>query len=230
MKIKLKSVLPYVAVALTVFLGVVSSFIYNGIFLLGQGEETSYNDKSLWERKTVLVAVKNPDTDVIITQSVISFNPKDKTIKTISVPADTCVQIASSKQTVKNVFSIGGGDMLRESVQNLLPLAIDYHLVINSTDLYSPDGNFHNLINSNFATGLWQHSEVKTYVSQILSVSNTDLTMFNTDNYVEFLNRFAEHTNEYYVLPGTWGIVDSRSMYITDAFEVSDFITNSILY
>lgn len=229
MKIKFKSVLPYVAVALVVFIGVVSSFIYNGIFFLGQEDETSYNDKSRWERKTVLVAVKNPDTGLLVAQSVISFNPKDKTIKTILVPADTCVQIASSRQMVKNVFSIGGGEMLRESMQKLIPLTIDYHLVINSSDLYCPDGNFHNLINYNFSTGLWQQNDIKTYISEILSVSSTDLTMFNIDNYVEFLSRFAEHTNEYYTLPGAKEEVDSRSMYVTDAFVISDFVTSTIL-
>lgn len=229
-KIKFKSVLPYLAVALTVFIGVVSSFIYNGVFLMGQEEKTSYNDKSLWERKTVLVAVKSPDTGTLVAQSVISFNPKDKTIKTVSIPSDTCVQIASSKQMIENVFSIGGGEMLRESMQKLLPITIDYHLVINSTSLYSSDGNFHNLINSNFSTGLWQQSDIKTYISEILSVSSTDLTMFNIDNYVEFLSRFEVHTNEYYTLPGSRGSVDGRLMYMTDALEVSDFITNAILH
>ena len=54
--------------------------------------------------------------------------------------------------------------------------------------------------------------------------------MFNIDSYVEFINRFAEHTNEYYTLPGKNEIVDSRSMYVTDAFTLADFITNSIIY
>ncbi len=229
-KIKFKFVLPYVAVVITVFLGVVSSFVYNGIFSFDRGEETSYNDISLWRRKTVLVAVKNPDNESLVTQALVSFNPKDKTIKTILIPSDTCVQVASSRQMVKNVFSIGGSEMMRESVQKLIPLTIDYHLVINSTDLYCPDGNYNNLINSNFAFGLWQQSDLKTYISEILSVANTDLTMFNIDSYVDFISRFANHTNEYYTLPGERDIVDSRSMYVADAFTLADFVTNSIIY
>ncbi|MBE7012717.1 MAG: LytR family transcriptional regulator [Ruminococcaceae bacterium] len=227
-KIKFKSVLPFLAVALTVFLGVVSAFVCNGIFSMKEDTETIYNDKKIHQRKTILSAVKNPDSGALVSAMVVCFNPKDKTVKTVALPTDTCVEVASSNQMLKNILSIGGTEMLRESVHDILPLPVDYHIIINSTDLYCPDGDYHNAVNWIFSYGLWQQGDIKTYLSQILSLSSTDLSMFNIDDYVEFLNRFAEHTNQYHTIPGQREYKDDRVMYVTDAFSVAEFVNSSI--
>jgi len=226
---KFKSALPFIAVAVMVFLGVVSAFVCNGISNAKNGADLSYNDRTLFERKNIFVSVKNPVSDTLDVSMVVSFDPKNKTIKTISIPSDTRVKIASSDQMFKDILNIGGVEMLRSSIERIVPLPVDYHLIINSQDLYCPDGNYRGLLEDVFSYYLWEQDDLESYLREILRLSNTDLSMFKTENYAAFIKLFSSHINGKYTVPGLKQEIGGRLFYVVDELKTNEMINTSIL-
>ncbi len=227
--IKIKLSLPFVAVAVVTFLGVVSAFVCCGVFTVKNETDYSYNNKAAFERKNILVAVKDPASDTLNVNMLVCFNPNDKSIKTINIPADTRVKVAFSDQMFKHTLNIGGVEMMREQAQAVLPINIDYHLVINTTDLYCPDGDYRGLVNGIFSHYLWQQEDLTSYLSNLLNASNTDLSLFKVPDYVEFINRFSQRTNEYYTIPGSREQIGDKSFFISSEIKTSQMINQSIL-
>lgn len=226
---KIKSLFPFIAVTVVTFLGVASAFVCCGVFTVKNETDYSYNNKAAFERKNILVAVKDPVADTLNVNMLVCFNPNDKSIKTINIPVDTRVKVASSDQMFKHTVNIGGVEMMREQAQTVLPINIDYHLVINTTDLYCPDGDYRALINGIFSACLWEQEDLTSYLSNLLNVSNTDLSLFKVPDYVEFINRFSQRTNQYYTLPGSRDKLGDKSFFISSEIETIQMINQSIL-
>ncbi|MCS0654753.1 LCP family protein [Cytobacillus firmus] len=63
---------------------------------------------------------------------VATFDPEDKTIKLLSIPRDTMVEIADSREMDKINHSFNGGKQNTvETVENFLNIPIDYYATVN---------------------------------------------------------------------------------------------------
>ena len=228
-KIKFKSVLPYVALAIIVFVAVTSSFVCYDIYVFENKPQESAQTIESFQRKNIFVSVCDSETNTMNTNYIVSFNPKDKSVKTIYIPGETEVDIASSRQALKDVLNIGDAGMLREVLKDVIPIPVHYHLVIKSDDLYSENGDYQGLLRYVFSEYLWQREDLSEYLTQILSLSTTDLTLVKTKDYATFLNRFKYHTNYDYTFPGKYESVDNKLLYVTEAGELNAFINDKIL-
>ena len=228
-KIKFKSVLPYVALAIIVFVAVTSSFVCYDIYVLENKPQVSAETVESFQRKNVFVSVSDSQTNTLNTNYIVSFNPKDKSVKTIYIPGETEVNIASSRQALKDVLNIGDSQMLRDVLKDVIPIPVHYHLVIKSDDLYSENGDYDGLLKYVFSEYLWQVEDLDVYLNQILSLSNTDLTLVKTGDYATFLNSFKEHVNYNYSFPGKYENVDNKILYVADPVEVNLFVNTKIL-
>lgn len=79
------------------------------------------------------------------TMIVVTINPKLNTVKMLSIPRDTRVEIPGRKGYTKinSAFSLGGADLTIKTVENLLDIPIDYFAQINFegfTDMVNPLG------------------------------------------------------------------------------------------
>lgn len=225
----MKSLVPYIAVAVLVFAGVFSAFVFNGVFVVKDSEDNAYNNMSMLDRKNIFVSVKNSSTEVLEASMIVSMNPADGTIKTLYIPEDTHVKIVSSDQMFKYTYNIGGIEMMRENVKKTVPLNIDYHLVINSDELYCPDGNYRATLDGIFSTNLWAQENLKAYLEQLLKVASTDLSMFKTEDYVRFIEGFSQKTNEYYTIPGKKQRIGGKTFFVVDTPGVNQLVNQSIL-
>ncbi|MGD6831731.1 LCP family protein [Sutcliffiella halmapala] len=72
----------------------------------------------------------NGRTDTII---VLTLNPDDKTIKMLSIPRDSRVEIVGRGEydKINHAFAFGGPDMAIDTLENLLDIPIDYYATIN---------------------------------------------------------------------------------------------------
>ncbi|WP_223701290.1 LCP family protein [Sutcliffiella deserti] len=72
----------------------------------------------------------NGRTDTII---ILTLNPNDKTIKMLSIPRDSYVEIAGhgTYDKINHAFAFGGADMAINTIENLLDIPIDYYSTIN---------------------------------------------------------------------------------------------------
>lgn len=228
-EIKYKIILPFVVVAITVFLAVSSAFVYHGIFNSQNDNVSNKTDVDEFIHKNIFISVQNSETNTLDSNLIASFNPKDNTIKLITIPAETRVKVATSDQMFKDVINIGGVDMLRDVLDDIVPLTIDYHLIIKTSDLYNGDLSYPSAVRYILSEALWQQENLSDYLKQILSVSSTDLTLLKTDEYANFINRFSNHTNQYYTVPGTHFAIADRVFYIPDVKKVNELINTEIL-
>lgn len=222
--IKFKIALPFIAVALTVFIGVATSFVCYGVFNSNKENDNSYKDVEKYRRKNIFVSVKNAATGTLDVNISVVFNPKNNTIKMISIPPNTHVKVASSDQMFKNLVNIGGTDMLRSTIEKVIPVPVDYHMIINNEDLYCQDGDYYGLIKNTFSSYLWQKEDLNGYLNEILKISNTDLTLFKTEEYSQFLNIFRNCMVEAYTVEGVNVLIDERIFY-----EVNHLLTNKLI-
>ncbi|MBQ6998173.1 MAG: LCP family protein [Clostridia bacterium] len=228
-EIKYKTVWPFIAVAITVFMAVAGAFVCYGIFDAKNNVDSTKTVVDDFVNKNIFISVQNGDTNTLDTNVIVSFDPKDKTIKTITVPADTRIKVATSDQMFKDVINIGGVEMLRNVIADIVPIPVDYHLIIKTTDLYSGDLSYSAAIKYIFSEALWQQGNLNEYLKQILSVSSTDLTLLKINEYSDFINKFKEHTNQYYTVPGTHTVIADRVFYIPDINSINELINTEIL-
>ena len=227
--IKYKIILPFVAVAITVFLAVSGAFVCYGIFDAENENVTGNTDVDDFIQKNIFIAVQNSETNTLDSNVIASFDPKDKTIKLITIPPETRVKVATSDQMFKDVINIGGVEMLRDVLDDVVPLNVDYHLIIKTTDLYSGDLSHSAVVRYILTEELWRQESLSDYLKQILSVSSTDLTLIKTDEYASFISEFSMHTNQYYTVPGTHFAMADRVFYIPDVNETNKLINTEIL-
>ena len=73
---------------------------------------------------------KGGRTDSMI---LATFNPKDETIKTMSIPRDTYVSIPghSEKTKINHAYSYGGLQLTVDTVENFLNVPIDYYVTVD---------------------------------------------------------------------------------------------------
>lgn len=63
---------------------------------------------------------------------VATFNPKNQTMKLISIPRDTLVDIPDYREDkINHSYSIGGKEKVIETVENFLDIPIDYYVTVN---------------------------------------------------------------------------------------------------
>lgn len=69
-------------------------------------------------------------TDTII---VVKYAPKDRHVEAVWVPRDTRVKIPgySYHQKVNVAYALGGIDLTRRTIEDLLGVKVDYHLLVN---------------------------------------------------------------------------------------------------
>jgi polyisoprenyl-teichoic acid--peptidoglycan teichoic acid transferase len=67
------------------------------------------------------------------TMMVATFNPSDQTMKLLSIPRDTRVQIGDLgyKDKINHSYSEGGKELTIETVENFLDIPIDYFVTVN---------------------------------------------------------------------------------------------------
>lgn len=63
---------------------------------------------------------------------VATLNPKDQSVKLLSIPRDTLTEIADTneKDKINHAYASGGKEATIESVENLLDIPIDYYVTI----------------------------------------------------------------------------------------------------
>ncbi|MBS4195726.1 LCP family protein [Lederbergia citri] len=73
---------------------------------------------------------ENGRTDTLL---VATLNPKDQTMKMLSIPRDTRVEIAErgTKDKINHAHAFGGKKMTVETVENFLDIPIDYYVTVN---------------------------------------------------------------------------------------------------
>ncbi|RYL98455.1 LytR family transcriptional regulator [Sporolactobacillus sp. THM7-7] len=101
---------------------------------------------SQYRGKTVNLAKKEPLTILLLgvdqrandrgrTDSLIllTVNPADETVKSVSIPRDTYVEIAGKekKDKINHAYSYGGIDTSVQSVEHFLDVPIDYYVEVN---------------------------------------------------------------------------------------------------
>jgi polyisoprenyl-teichoic acid--peptidoglycan teichoic acid transferase len=67
------------------------------------------------------------------TLMLLTFNPKDETMKLLSIPRDTRVEIPGKtrKDKINHAFAFGGKEMAIETVEDFLEIPIDFYATIN---------------------------------------------------------------------------------------------------
>ncbi|MGG3844701.1 LCP family protein [Aeribacillus composti] len=67
------------------------------------------------------------------TLMVATFNPKDETMKLLSIPRDTRVYIKEKdkKTKINHAYSYGGKELTIETVEDFLNIPIDYYVTVN---------------------------------------------------------------------------------------------------
>ncbi|MGG4491617.1 LCP family protein [Metabacillus idriensis] len=67
------------------------------------------------------------------TLMVATFNPKDQTMKLLSLPRDTRVEIPGkeTKRKINSAYSTGGKELTIETVEGFLEIPIDYYATVN---------------------------------------------------------------------------------------------------
>ncbi len=228
-EIKYKSSLPFIAVAITVFLAVSCAFVCYGILDAENNIDVLETEITDFIQKNIFVSVCNSETNTLDTNVIASFDPKDKTVKLITIPYDTRVKVANSDQMFKDVINIGGTEMLRDVLSDIVPLDIDYHLIIKTSDLYTGDLSFSSAVRYILTEALWNQEDLDEYIKQILSVSSTDLTLLKVNEYCEFIEKFVQHTNQYYIVPGEYTQIADRIFYIPEVNAVNELVNKEIL-
>ncbi|MBM7661604.1 LCP family protein required for cell wall assembly [Bacillus mesophilus] len=72
---------------------------------------------------------KNGRTDSLV---IITFNPVDKSMKMVSIPRDTYVELPGrGKDKINHAHVFGGSDLTIETVENFLDIPIDYYAKVN---------------------------------------------------------------------------------------------------
>lgn len=118
------------------FLFVAVIFLLSLIFKTGQVIKNSIFDGTT--RITLVLGSKKEKADLL----VFSLEPKAKTIKTLIIPANLDVQVAKNFGTylIGNVYPLGnlsptsggGGELLRETVQEFIGAPVDGWMIANS--------------------------------------------------------------------------------------------------
>ncbi|MCL9633589.1 LytR family transcriptional regulator [Bacillus zanthoxyli] len=64
---------------------------------------------------------------------VLTVNPKDKSMKMVSIPRDTRTEIVGkgTKDKINHAYAFGGVDMSIKTVENFLDIPIDYYVQVN---------------------------------------------------------------------------------------------------
>ncbi|PFN07069.1 polyisoprenyl-teichoic acid--peptidoglycan teichoic acid transferase TagU [Bacillus cereus] len=64
---------------------------------------------------------------------VITLNPKDKSMKLLSIPRDTYTEIVGKgkKDKINHAYAFGGINMSVDTVENFLDMPIDYYIEVN---------------------------------------------------------------------------------------------------
>ena len=226
--IKYKFLIPYIVLAITIFFAVSAAFVCYGAFDAKRSSTTDKNEVVDFMQKNIYVSVCNGETNTLDTNYIVSLDPKDMSISMIRIPSDTMLEIASSNQMIKDVVNIGGMEMLREQLEKTIPLPLDYHLIIKSDDLYCEDGNYGGVVEYVFGTYLWEVADLEEYITQFLGLSSTDLTLVKTDEYAEFLQKFKEHSNKFYNLPGDRKNIGGKIFFVIDYNQFNELMNTEI--
>ena len=228
-EMKYSAVIPYVAVAVIVFVAVSSAFICYGIYDTKNNVQTESTTVGDYVQKNLFISVQNSETNTLETNLIISIDPKNFSVKGLVIPSDTRINIASSDQMFRDVINIGGIEMMRQAIEEIVPLPIDYHLIIKSDDFPDYRGDYEGFLCSVFTDVLWQQSNLNEYLTQILSVANTDLTLMRVEEYSEYISRFSQHTNEFYTIPGNRTAIGEKVFYVTDLKMTNELVNTQIL-
>lgn len=225
---KYKSVIPVAAVALTVFIAVYTAFLCRNAFDAKMNITEKKTEISDFMQKNIFVSVCDSENNTLDTNYVVSLDPKNMTVKMLEIPANTRVEIASSNQMIKNVINIGGTEMLQEQLKKLIPLPIDYYLILKNSDI---DGrsDYGNIIEYAFTSYLWQVENLEEYIRGVLSLSTTDLTLIRTKEYASFLNEFSQHTTSAFALSGTNESIGGKTFFVTDYTNLCKLINDEFL-
>ncbi|QTC40466.1 LCP family protein [Bacillus sp. V3] len=63
---------------------------------------------------------------------VATFNPKDQTMKLVSIPRDTLVDIPGYEESkINHSFAYGGKELVIDTVEDFLDIPIDYYVTVN---------------------------------------------------------------------------------------------------
>jgi polyisoprenyl-teichoic acid--peptidoglycan teichoic acid transferase len=66
------------------------------------------------------------------TLMVATFNPKDQTMKLVSIPRDTLVDIPGYEENkINHSFAYGGKELVIDTVEDFLDIPIDYYVTVN---------------------------------------------------------------------------------------------------
>lgn len=121
-----KKIIPLILIAVLVFLGVLTAFIWNGVQRSEQEMEALAQEQEQ-TRANILLTLAQEDGS-LCGVLVCSLDPKKQTIDMISIPADTLTDVAGSNQELGAVPSIGGIQMVLEKMPSILPLPITGYL------------------------------------------------------------------------------------------------------
>lgn len=212
-----------------VFFAVVSSVVCYGVFESKIETNIPKDDINKHMQKSIFISVRDSDTQTLDTNVIVTLDPKDSMICITEIPADTKVRIAGSDQCFSDVMNIGEIEMLHQCLAQIIPLPVDYHIIIRSNDLYSENGNYAEIIKYVFSTQLWEQDELDGYISQFLALSMTDLALVKTENYAEFLEKFRGVTPLCYTLPGKRAEIGEKVFYIPDKQEIDKLVNEKIV-
>lgn len=130
---------------------IVSGYVGYVFLEVFQAANDSYNDlgreKSKLREKTV--SLSNDPVSVLLmgvddysssgesartdTLMVATFNPKDKTMKLLSIPRDTLVEIPGEgiEDKINHSYAYGKEELTIETIENFLDIPIDYYVTVN---------------------------------------------------------------------------------------------------
>lgn len=128
-----KRLLPLVFIALLVFLGVTTAFVWNGVERSQQELEQLMQERKQQRANVLITAADEGGT--LLAAMVVSADPKRHSTDIISLPTDTLVDVAGSSQPLSAVPAIGGMDMLLEKLPEILPLPISNYLAFTPDTL-----------------------------------------------------------------------------------------------
>ncbi|MCD7034461.1 LCP family protein [Metabacillus sp. GX 13764] len=135
---------------------------------LSRGEKSEKREKAVQLSKDpvsiLLMGVENYSTngeggrsDTLI---VITLNPKDKSMKMLSIPRDTLVHIPGreNKTKINAAYSIGGKDLTVQTVEDFLDIPIDYYAEVSFKgfkDIVDELGG----VDVNVPFAFWEHND-----------------------------------------------------------------------
>ncbi|WP_113928337.1 LytR family transcriptional regulator [Bacillus sp. P14.5] len=96
-------------------------------------EDVAFNKKDPFS--VLLLGVDERENDAGRSDSliVLTVNPKQESVKMVSIPRDTLTEIVGKgfKDKINHAYAFGGVEMAMETAENFLDIPIDYYTTIN---------------------------------------------------------------------------------------------------